>query len=686
MKVIINRILLSALLLALSLEAANGQRIAHDTTQSNIFRAVFHNLNHHDSIGDQRAVIQDLITISWLFTATVELNKSMEYLEMAQTRCIQIGDSSQLANVRLLLADNYKSLGAYTTAFGYYNQADSLFLANGNTPFHVFTHYCMALCKQNEYEHTGSMEAIDSAIILIKGQKPMVDSLRPEHKSTMKLIETRVLISKGTSVPISEGREFLEEALMLSRKAKEESRKAHERVESFFEINEADALINLGRISEASALLAKIDESKVNETQLAILYPIKYKFYKLTGNYKKALEYFDKNEKLNLKTFNTENASQSHKYTAMIQYNKIMDEYERKKNIRETEFKIKSEHLQTRNNILKVNMLIVAAIVILMIINSLVLRRIRRRLEDAKTEIEGQNAQLMEIHDTIEAQTSKIKKQLHTLQEQAKISSIFTQRMTNTIRLAKPIQEALMSTPEDLKECLKDYFIYWKPVAPVSGDFYWLRKAGRYTYMIVADATGHGVPGAFLSMLGISMMNDISAELDMQASETSTGQFLDLLKERFTSLLGNGNNQMNDSIDLAMIKIDRANNRLQYSGANRPLLMVNDGEVTEFKPTRMCIGYNVLDRGHFASNIVDYEPGDMIYMFSDGLSDQFGGIDSHTKFGSKRFNELLSGIHDLPVNIQESTIAAVFQQWTRIEIYNVAVNQIDDQIIAGIRL
>jgi len=312
----------------------------------------------------------------------------------------------------------------------------------------------------------------------------------------------------------------------------------------------------------------------------------------------------------------------------MAKYQQVMKQYDSKRKQRETEFRKDNEQLLTRNRILKVNVVIALVIVILMTINGLILKRTNGKLREAKAEIEEQNTQLQQIHDTIEEQTSKIKRQCQTLEHQALISAIYKNRMYNTIRLAKPIQDALMANTGEMRECLKDFFVYWKPVAPVSGDFYWLRKAGDYTYLVVADATGHGVPGAFLSMLGISMMNDISKEIDMTSPDSKPGEFLDLLKKRFTSLLGNGNNQMNDSIDLAMLKIDQAKHRITYSGANRPLLLVSDGEAMDFKPTRMCIGYNVLDRGQFASCDIDYEPGDMVYLFSDGLSDQFGGLDS----------------------------------------------------------
>ncbi len=679
-------ITVSTMLLALWHIAAMGQPSPVDTAYSSQFRENFHNLQYHDSIGDQGAVIEDMMSISWLFTNTGELDKSMEFLQRAQNRCLQAGDSARLANVLLLLADNYKSIGAYNTAFGYYRQSDSLFCHAGNTPFHVFTHYCMAYCKQNEYEHTKAIADLDTALAMVREQKPMTDSLLPKHKSTMRLIVIRILISKAYSAESDSTARYLTDALELCRKAINESQEANENMDAYFQINEADALLGLGQMREAGKLLSRINERDISNQHLDILYPIKYRYYKLSGDYKKALEYFEKSQKLSYKTFNTENANQSHRYQALIQYNKIMEEYERKRNLRDTEFRIKNEHLQTRNNILKVNALIVMAIVVLMILDSLILKRINNKLQDAKSEIEEQNAQLQQIHDTIEEQTAKIRKQCHTLGEQAKIASIFRKRQYDAIRLAKSIQDALMASPESLREYLKDFFIYWKPVAQVSGDFYWLRKAGPYTYLIVADATGHGVPGAFLSMLGISIMNDISSEINLAATGTQTGHILDTLKERFTNLMLGGNNQINDSIDLVMIRIDSIRHRIQYSGANRPLILVSDGEVTEFKPTRMCIGYNVLDRGKFATNIVDYEPGDMIYLFSDGLSDQFGGLDSHTKFGTRRLYELFSGIYDLPSHIQESTIAAVFHQWTNMEDWNVKVNQIDDQIVAGIRL
>jgi len=276
MKAKILGILLGTILLALCARSVKGQYVAHDTTYSSQFATAFQSLNHHDSIGDRQAMIDDMMSISWLYTSKVELNKSMEYLEKAQILCQQIGDSARLGNVLLLLADNYKSIGAFNTAFQYYNHADSLFEAAKNTPFHVFTQYCMAYCKENEFEHTKSVAAIDTAIVLIQRQKPMLDSLRPEHRLTIKLIVIRILLSKSTCENARDARNHLYEALQLSTSGKQQAMESVTGIKTYFEINEADALTSLGYLDQAATVINQIDENLINESQLAILYPIKY--------------------------------------------------------------------------------------------------------------------------------------------------------------------------------------------------------------------------------------------------------------------------------------------------------------------------------------------------------------------------------------------------------------------------
>ena len=149
------------------------------------------------------------------------------------------------------------------------------------------------------------------------------------------------------------------------------------------------------------------------------------------------------------------------------------------------------------------------------------------------------------------------------------------------------IQIAVIPSVEAVKACFSDAFIFWKPLQIVSGDFYWTKNVGGYKLFAVADCTGHGVPGALLSILGISCLNEVISRVDL--SKSSSSSVLTTLKRKFCKTLGTGPD-IYDGMELAFIMVK--DNSLQFSGAGRPLLLVRSGNLTEFSGNRQSIGYN----------------------------------------------------------------------------------------------
>ncbi len=245
--------------------------------------------------------------------------------------------------------------------------------------------------------------------------------------------------------------------------------------------------------------------------------------------------------------------------------------------------------------------------------------------------------------------------------------------ITDSINYAKTIQNALLTKKELIDSYLNNYFLLFKPKEQVSGDFYYINKIDKHIIFAVADCTGHGVPGAFLTMLAITYLHEIVKKEETE----NTGKALDILRERFKETFKTFGTNNRNGLDIALCAINTETNILQYAGAYNPLIIIRDNKLTEYKATRNPIGFYPKEKP-FRNNEIQLQNNDRIYIFSDGFQDQFGEIDNK-KFMSKKFRQLLLDIHKLPMKTQENKLNKVFMKWKG---YN---DQTDDILIFGMK-
>ena len=193
----------------------------------------------------------------------------------------------------------------------------------------------------------------------------------------------------------------------------------------------------------------------------------------------------------------------------------------------------------------------------------------------------------------------------------------------------------------------------------------------------VADCTGHGVPGAFLSMLGIASMNEIVNRSDLLKPDKILEELREILIKSLHQTGTRGEAQ--DGIEIALCVIDLKNNALEYSGANRPLYIVRDGAVQHIRPDRMPIGIYEQETVPFSVHVLELKKGDSLYLFSDGYVDQLGGPLRKT-FRVKKFRKLLLGIQDQSMDVQKQILLKNLEEWQG------DVEQIDDILVMGIRI
>jgi serine phosphatase RsbU (regulator of sigma subunit)/ligand-binding sensor domain-containing protein len=251
------------------------------------------------------------------------------------------------------------------------------------------------------------------------------------------------------------------------------------------------------------------------------------------------------------------------------------------------------------------------------------------------------------------------------------------QEITSSIEYASRIQMAMIPVEDHFKEFFSDHFIIFKPRDIVSGDFYWIGEDDKHIFFTVADCTGHGVPGAFMSTLGISSLNEIiTNNKDLQANTV-----LNLLRDKIiTSLHQTGKEgEAADGMDLALCVIHKNKKTLQYSGAYNPMFIFQAGEFKEYKADRMPIGIYYGEKRTFTNYEIKLKKGDTIYIFSDGYTDQFGGPEG-VKYKISNLKKLVSEIYYRPMTEQRNIIEHEFRKWRG------SSDQVDDITMIGVRI
>ena len=250
-------------------------------------------------------------------------------------------------------------------------------------------------------------------------------------------------------------------------------------------------------------------------------------------------------------------------------------------------------------------------------------------------------------------------------------------KITDSILYASRIQKALMVPSEELDRIMPSHFVLNKPKDIVSGDFYWVSKKGGRLIIAVADCTGHGVPGAFMSILGISFLNEI-----VNALETpQPGKILNELREQVIRALGQTGqrDETREGMEMALCVVDYDRRMIQFSGASRPMYLISEGELSVVEGDRMPIGIYGEEMVPFSNREVPFRENDIIYLFTDGYVDQIGGLERKT-FRSARFRKLLREISQRPLEEQRSVLREEHEIW------RAGREQIDDILVLGVKL
>ena len=245
-----------------------------------------------------------------------------------------------------------------------------------------------------------------------------------------------------------------------------------------------------------------------------------------------------------------------------------------------------------------------------------------------------------------------------------------------SLKYASFIQRAVLPNQRYMENMLNDFFVLHKPRDIVSGDFYYCARKEEYLVVAAGDCTGHGVPGALMSIMGISFLNEI---LSSRGAITSS-RILNLLRERVMRALHQRGHELEnkDAMDMALCIFNPKTKELQYSGANNPLYHIRNKVLTEIKADKMPVGINAIEENSFTNHTMQLKTGDIVYIFSDGYPDQFGGPDDK-KFKYGPYKELLIEISNQSMEDQQKKLDQVITAWKG------DAPQVDDMLIFGIK-
>ncbi|MBO7141573.1 MAG: SpoIIE family protein phosphatase [Bacteroidales bacterium] len=294
----------------------------------------------------------------------------------------------------------------------------------------------------------------------------------------------------------------------------------------------------------------------------------------------------------------------------------------------------------------------------------------QKKIEAEKEKLEQRNKKLWDMSIAIE----KDKERIAMLKNQIEAKHL---EVTDSIQYARRIQNALLPSTDVLKSMLSNYFLLWKPRDIVSGDFYWFRQQGDLLMFAICDCTGHGVPGAFMSMLGITYLNDYTANAD---NGTLPSDILENLRKRVIISLkqsAEGTLEPKDGMDMALCILNTKTLTLKFAGANNPMYLVSGGALTEYKGVKNPIGFYPMEK-RFETTEIPVKKGDYIYMFSDGFPDQFSAK-TNKKITYGRFKNILVELNNETPDpeIQKKRLDDFFEDW------RAGFVQMDDILIGG---
>lgn len=414
-------------------------------------------------------------------------------------------------------------------------------------------------------------------------------------------------------------------------------------------------------------------------------------YYTMEGDYLKALEYFKKRRQLTFGTYNIDLYDKIDRLKSQEWYTRYNDRMQLEDKERDEAFREKSDQLKFYSMICGFWVFALAIWVLYLRSRRQHADEIGNALQNYNNTIIGKNIELR----CRENEFHKLKRKYeHEQDELAKRKKDFIEanrQIRSELLDARQIQNALMPSKFQMQQIFGACLVHWKPLQTVSGDFYWAIHIRDTKVIVVADCTGHGVPGAFMSMLGISTLNNVVTARNIE--KITAASIVEKMREKVIALLHQScseESELYDGMDMAVCILRDQQCSLQFAGANRPIVIAGVNGVKEYQPDDMPAGIDFLGDRPFINHTVTFQHGDVLYMYSDGITDQFGGANGKKKFSSKKLRTLIGEMWALPFDEQMQRLQSEVFDWTTIfdeeSLMEQYRPQLDDQLLIGIHL
>jgi len=630
-------------------------------------------------MGDKRALISTYINLGSLYDTQTDFNKALEYHLKSLKLAEEVGNTEDLGTA-------YNNVGLMHYQLGDYNKA--------------LVYYEKALKIKKKLNDKEGIALLYNNIAIIYYFKSDIDKCMKYFKTALKIWEKNGNKRRAAMVLSNLGELYLEVGLNKNAiNYLEECIVLYEDLKDFYNVVSIKKLI--GKVyfegsdfknaekyyNEALKLSLTIGVSK----ETIDLYSNIASLDSVKGNFKSAYLNIIKYNNLNDSLFSVERKKA---------FDELQTKYETEKKEQQillNEAQIKKQKIF--NWALVMGIFLVIIVAILFIRQNIIRKKANNLLMLKNAEILQQKEEIETQRDEIEAQRDEITTQRDIAAEQRDLITSQKLAITDSIEYAKRIQNAVLPKDDALSKILRDYFILFKPKDVVSGDFYWVKEVNDLIVVLVADCTGHGVPGGFMSMLGIAFLNEIVKKPEVLTSAHLLNELrdyvIDALKQK-----GDIGDQA-DGMDIAVCVINKKENKVQYSGAFNSIYIISKNDIIannktkllkfepkekiiknvnlfECKADKMPIAHFV-KMYSFSSFDLSLTKGDTIYLFSDGYPDQFGGTKGK-KFNYKRFKTLLLEISDKSMMEQCEILDEKITNWKGKHF------QVDDITVLGYRI
>ena len=655
-------------------------------------------------LSNKKGIANAYSSIGWCYEDLNIPDSTFKYFNKALNLHLELHDTTGVSGTYRNIGEEYLHLSLYDNAEDNYMKALSYAEMSGNKLEMAMCYRSIGemLVKESDTTITRGIAYLKKSIQLLDSVGGYEEAMHEKYYAYTDLADAYIKLAKIT------GKKAYADSCYLLGKKIGNYYLENDDVISYitYRYKYVDYLVFYNRYNEALKELLRLGkyfDEKSFIIDLKTYHRRLYEVYTLLGDYKNALVHCEKYNKYKSEQLN-ENTINSIK-NAEVERTRMIEALKR-----ENDAKL---HAAEKQRMRIVNMALFAVIGLILILVFYIARMLHvkhkahivvseknallaeqnKLLAEQKEEIKSQNDLLTEQKEEIQAQNDLLVEQKEEILAQAETIKEQSKEIHDSINYARRIQRSLLTPSKTIGTIFPDYFVLYKPRNVVSGDYYWVGQFGDNKVSVVADCTGHGVPGGFLSVLGMANLNYIVGQ------EVSPDMILNHLREAIITNLRQRsdvhtalhdadhaqssqvdlNDRSRDGMDVAVYVVNEKLMKLSYAGANNPLVLIRDSEVQVLKPDRMPVGiHECLDP--FQCTTIDIQHGDCLYTFSDGFQDQFG-VDTGKKFMSKRLRELLLEIHQQPMPEQKKILNIVYEEWR-----GPAENQTDDVVIMGVRI